>query len=128
VTNNPNPQTGSMSVPTSSDDGTRRTLLANERTYLAWLRSGFAAFAVGLGAGKVIPALTKADRWPYTVLGGGFALIGIGLVIYGLARKRAVESGILRGVDARTDQRVVAGLSVAVVFLGVVLLVIITVD
>ena len=98
---------------------------------LIWLGCVLASrppFAVGLGPGKVIPTLTKADRWPYTLLGGGFALIGIGLVIYGLARKRAVESGILRGVDARTDQRVVAGLSVAVVFLGVVLLVIITVD
>ncbi|MET0972771.1 MAG: DUF202 domain-containing protein, partial [Thermoleophilaceae bacterium] len=30
------------------DDVTRRTRLANERTYLAWLRTGLTAFAVSL--------------------------------------------------------------------------------
>jgi putative membrane protein len=39
-------------------DATRRTRLANERTYLAWWRTGLTAFAVSLGAGKLVPALT----------------------------------------------------------------------
>ncbi len=39
-------------------DATRRTHLANERTYLAWWRTGLAALAVSLGAGKLVPPLT----------------------------------------------------------------------
>src|SRR5438132_36598 len=50
-------------------EGLRRTWLASERTYLAWLRTGFAAFAVSLGVGKVVPALTGGAQWPYAVLG-----------------------------------------------------------
>ena len=41
-------------------DASRRTLLAVERTYLAWWRTGLTSFAVGLGAGKVVPALAAA--------------------------------------------------------------------
>ncbi len=37
------------------EDATRRTRLANERTYLAWWRSGLTALAVGLAAGKLVP-------------------------------------------------------------------------
>src|SRR5215207_9302116 len=56
-------------------DATRRTRLANERTYLAWWRTGLTAFAVSLGAGKLVPALTDETRWPYVVVGVGFALL-----------------------------------------------------
>ena len=57
-------------------DATRRTRLANERTYLAWWRTGLTAFAVSLGAGKLVPALTDESRWPYVAVGIGFALLG----------------------------------------------------
>jgi putative membrane protein len=43
-------------------DATRRTRLANERTYLAWWRTGLTAFAVSLGTGKLVPALTDEAR------------------------------------------------------------------
>ena len=64
-------------------DGLRRTWLASERTYLAWLRTGLASFAVSIGVGKVVPALTGGAQWPYAVLGVAFALLGVGLVGYG---------------------------------------------
>ena len=34
-------------------DAMRRTPLANERTYLAWWRTGLATFAVSFGAGRL---------------------------------------------------------------------------
>ena len=37
------------------EDATRRTRLANERTYLAWWRTGLTALAVGIGIGKLVP-------------------------------------------------------------------------
>ncbi|MGZ5314068.1 MAG: DUF202 domain-containing protein, partial [Solirubrobacterales bacterium] len=38
-------------------DATRRTRLANERTQLAWWRTGLTALAVAVGIGRVIPEL-----------------------------------------------------------------------
>jgi NhaP-type Na+/H+ or K+/H+ antiporter len=43
------------------------------------------AFAVSLGAGKLVPALTDETRWPYVVVGAGFALLGVAFVAYGAA-------------------------------------------
>ncbi|HEV8450476.1 MAG TPA: DUF202 domain-containing protein, partial [Gaiellales bacterium] len=51
-----------------AQDATRRTRLANERTYLAWWRTGLTSLAVSLAAGKVVPQLSNAQRtWPYQV-------------------------------------------------------------
>ena len=89
---------GTSDVPV---EGTRRTRLADERTYLARWPTGFAAFAVSLGAGKIVPSLTKGPRWPYTILGAGFALLGVALVGYGLMRQRQVEAAITEGTLRR---------------------------
>src|SRR4249920_3427477 len=42
---------------TEAVDATRRTHLANERTQLAWWRTGLTALAVALGVGRVVPEL-----------------------------------------------------------------------
>jgi putative membrane protein len=102
-------------------DATRRTRLANERTYLAWWRTGLSAFAVSLGAGKIVPALTKEPRWPYTAIGIGFALLGVVLVAYGLVRQRAVEAAISRGEYAPPDEHIVLVLAASGIVLGLAL-------
>jgi putative membrane protein len=72
-----------------SDPG-RRTLLAVERTYLAWWRTGLTAYAVALATARVVPELSRSKvQWPYTVLGIGFALLGTACVVYGERRRRA---------------------------------------
>lgn len=88
----------------------RRTQLANERTQLAWLRTGFTAFAVALGIGNVVPALTDARRWPFVAVGSGFALLGIGLIVFGQSRYGAPED------------RPLAAFTAAAAFLGLALL------
>jgi putative membrane protein len=109
-------------------DATRRTRLANERTYLAWWRTGLTAFAVSLGAGKLVPALTDETRWPYVVVGVGFALLGIAFTAYGFTRQRLVERAVARGEYVRPDERLLAGLTGVGVLLGFVLLVIVIVE
>jgi putative membrane protein len=65
----------------------QRTSLAAERTLLAWWRTALAALAVALGVGRVLPVLAPdATRWPYVVLGCGFALYGIALFLIGTRR------------------------------------------
>ena len=73
-------------------DATRRTRLANERTELAWWRTGLTALAVALGIGRVVPELNGSGvRWPYVVAGVGFALWGIAAIAYGSRRSAEVE-------------------------------------
>jgi len=108
-------------------DATRRTRLANERTYLAWWRTGLTAFAVSIGAGRVVPALTDERTWPYIVVGIGFGLLGVAFVAYGFKRMREVDAAIGRGEYAPPDSRVLGLLAVAGVVLGLALLAIVAV-
>jgi inner membrane protein YidH len=90
-------------------DATRRTSLATERTWLAWVRTGFTATAVSIGVGRLVPAVTGLARWPYTVIGVGYALLGVALVVYGLMRRREVEAAIRRGEYVSPDDRMLFG-------------------
>jgi len=82
----------------AAGDATRRTHLANERTSMAWWRTGLTSVAVGLAIGKVVPDLGKSEvHWPYAVIGFAYAIIGVVLMAYGTWRHRAVEAAVLRG-------------------------------
>jgi putative membrane protein len=108
-----------MSEPTDQVvDATRRTRLANERTALAWWRSGLTAFAVGVGYGKLVPGLTDVTRWPYEVAGISFALLGTAFIAYGAHRQRQVERALARGEFSHPDSRVMLGLTIAGVAIG----------
>lgn len=112
--------------PTGGDvdaagDATRRTRLANERTYLAWWRTGLTSFAVSLATGKVVPELTDGPSWPYTALGVIFALLGSFFIVYALSRQRAVERAVDEGVYVAPGERVLAALSIVGAVVGVLL-------
>jgi putative membrane protein len=102
-------------------DATRRTHLANERTYLAWWRTGLTALASGVAIGRLVPSVTHQTRWPYAVLGAGFALVGIVAIAYGLVRQRAVREAVKRGEFAYPSEDVLLALTAAGVALGVIL-------
>jgi len=78
-------------------DATRRTHLANERTYLAWWRTGLTSLAVAFGAGRLVPALSGGKRWPYEVIGVVFAAIGVAFMAYGYVRHKEVDEALARG-------------------------------
>jgi putative membrane protein len=105
-------------------DATRRTRLANERTYLAWWRTALTAFAVGVGSGKLVPALASGSTWPYTAIGIGFAAMGVLCSGYAFWRYREVEDAISRGEFARPGERLVAVLSGLSATLGALLVVV----
>jgi putative membrane protein len=94
-------------------DATRRTRLANERTYLAWWRTGLTGLAVSFGAGRLVPELSGGPRWPFEVVGVGFAVVGVAFMGYGYIRHRAVESALARGEYVSLSNRA------AIVFAGV---------
>lgn len=101
-------------------DATRRTYLANERTFLAWWRTGLTAVAVSLAIGKIAPDIADAEtRWPYVTIGMGFALLAIGVFVYGLMRERAVAEAVRRGEYAALSTPVLVVLTGAAVLLSV---------
>ena len=103
----------------NAEDPLRRTRLANERTYLAWWRSGLTAVAVGLGAGRVAPSLTSGSEWPYEVIGVGYTILGVAFVAYAYRRHQEVEEALKEGSYAPFQSRVALLFSVAGLLLGV---------
>ena len=69
--------------------------LANERTFLAWLRTGLALVAVGVAAERVLPA--EGLIWARQLI--GVSLILAGVLTAGLARRRwqTVDSAVRAG-------------------------------
>jgi putative membrane protein len=107
----------------------RRTSLANERTLLAWWRTGLTALAVALAVGKVVPDLGhRSTQWPYTLVGLGFVLYGISLIAYGSARSRAVDEAAARGDYSPTPHRAISALALIGVALGLLTALLLLID
>ena len=100
-------------------DAARRTRLANERTYLAWWRTGLTSIAVCIGLGRIVPGVTNVTKWPYELIGAGYGILGVGFMILAHVRVRAVEAAVDRDEFARFDARWAAGLLAAGTILGV---------
>jgi inner membrane protein YidH len=109
-------------------DATRRTHLANERTYLAWWRTGLTCLAVSLAAGKLVPSISHQTRWPYEVLGAGFALLGLAFIGYAYRRQREVREAISRAEFEHPNDRLLALLGVAGIVLGALLFVLVVIQ
>jgi putative membrane protein len=62
-----------------------RTVLANERTFAGWMRTGFAAVAIGLGFNALFNKM--APDWVPKSIATSFLLIAI--VIFATAERRA---------------------------------------
>jgi putative membrane protein len=74
---------------------------------------------------KIVPAITKSSRWSYTILGVGFAVVGLVVIAYGLIRRRAVETALAQGEYVNPDERCVTAIMLVGVILGLGTLVLI---
>jgi inner membrane protein YidH len=99
-------------------DATRRTRLANERTFLAWWRTGLTALAVSIGLGRIVPGVSDVTKWPYELVGAGFGILGLAFISLGHLRVRAVEQALRRSEYAAVDERLMLALLGAGVVLG----------
>src|SRR5262245_66351704 len=86
-----------MTDKSRPDDAERRTYLAQERTLLAWWRSGIAALAVAIGIGRIVPALLGVSATPFVALGVGFGVLGLCFAFLGARRDRAVTRDLASG-------------------------------
>jgi putative membrane protein len=106
-------------------DPTRRTWLASERTWLAWWRTGVGATAVSVAVGSVLPEVTGGAHWPWRVLGAGYAILAIWVLLAGASRQRHVDAALAAGRYDRLSPRLVTALTAAAVALAVLTLVLI---
>jgi putative membrane protein len=100
-------------------DASRRTRLANERTYLAWWRTGLTTFAVSLAAGKLVPELSSGASWPFEVIGVAFGAVGLLFITYAYVRQKRVEEALARGDYAPFETRVALAFAALGLLLGI---------
>lgn len=96
-----------------------RTHLANERTFLAWSRTGLTAIALGLGAAQLLDRHVVAGVALDKLLAASLVMLGAVLVVAGRYRYRQTAIGIRDGTY-RTHRR---GLEVVLVGTFVVTLI-----
>lgn len=75
---------------------TARDHLANERTYLAWVRTGFGTAALGLAVAEL---LGDPGDWKPVAAGVLFVILGISMLLYGTMRYfrivRSLDEGMM---------------------------------
>ena len=115
--------------PASPDPDSRaRTHLANERTFLAWFRTGVTLIALGLAAAQfltpdLVPGVPLVHLLSVGIVGGGIAMLFIGRRRYVVSRQH-IDAATFRPAETSIDFSVavftVVGL-VAIVFIVLVL-------
>jgi uncharacterized membrane protein YidH (DUF202 family) len=109
-----------MPEPTpASSDVTRRTWLAAERTWLAWWRSGVGVGAVALAVGRFLPAVTHGARWPFRLLGIGYGLLSVTVLVIGAARQQRASEALRRGSFDELSSPMTAWLTAGAVALSI---------
>jgi putative membrane protein len=95
-------------TPPQAVDATRRTRLANERTFLAWWRTALGVEGLALATGKLVPEVTEGPHWPYVLLGAALALLGVLLALTGWWRHQTVDRALQGGEEALTPAWLIA--------------------
>jgi putative membrane protein len=99
VPNRPAPELDDLDATNEPD---YRFTLANERTFLAWVRTGLGLFAAAVGCAHFFPAWVHPEA--PRVLAILLSLIAIATVIVGLRRWMAVDYAIRRGLPLPTHR------------------------
>lgn len=96
----------------SEVESAHRTSLAAERTWLAWWRTAVAVAAAGLGVGRLLPAVVSGTKWPYVVLGAGYSLVALGLMVAGGIRQSQARAALEKESFEELDHRLVMAFTV----------------
>jgi putative membrane protein len=81
-------------APGSGDSAPRRTWLAAERTYLAWVRTAFGALGMALAVGRLLPALADVSHVAFGLLGAAYGGFGLLMLVLAAYRSRGVRGAL----------------------------------
>lgn len=110
------------------EDVTRRTWLAAERTWLAWWRTALGAGAVSIAVGRGLPFVAKGARWPFELLGIGYGVLAIGVLVAGAVRQEHTVRALRRGSYSQLGSSLVVWMTLGALALAVATVVIIAVQ
>jgi putative membrane protein len=79
--------------PLPNVEAAARDHLANERTFLAWFRTGLGVGAIGLA----LPRLANRNSAEVWAAGAIVAVLGLGILAFGVVRHRQTEQGLREG-------------------------------
>jgi uncharacterized membrane protein YidH (DUF202 family) len=114
-----------VAEPSQPTDASRRTRLAAERTWLAWWRTALGGAAVSIAVGRFLPSLTHEPRWPFAVLGLGYGLLAVAVLLIGTVRERRISRALRHGGYVELSGAAVWWLTAAALVLAIGTLVII---
>lgn len=109
----------------------RRTVLAAERTWLAWFRTGIGTGAAAIAVGGLLPKLHEAEGASdtgYIVLGVAYGLLAVAIFALGLRRQREVAEALKSGDDLPSDLRDVTVLSTVAGLLAIATVILLIVN
>jgi putative membrane protein len=112
-------------LPPADPDSRARTHLANERTFLAWLRTGLSLVALGLGAAQfldhdLVPGIPVTTLFAVFLVVSGVVLTVVGGIHYAHGRDE-IDAGVFRPTTIAT--KLAAAVVVVAGLLAVVLVV-----
>lgn len=106
----------------------RRTVLAAERTWLAWFRTGIGVATAAIGVGGIIPRLVEGSVWLYVLLGAGFALLAVAVFVEGWYRQKQIYAALASDGDVPTGISAITALSIAGGVLALATLIVIIIE
>lgn len=74
--------------------------------------------AVAIAVGRLVPVVTHGTRWPFRVIGIGYALLAIAALIAGALRQRRTADALRRGSYEELSSLLVLWLTAAAVTLA----------
>jgi uncharacterized membrane protein YidH (DUF202 family) len=90
----------------------RRTQFAEERTLLAWWRTGIAAAAVALAVGGLLPRLGDLPKTRFLALAAGYGVLSLFFVIGGTIRGHLSRQALAHQSFSAVSEWVIVGLTV----------------
>ena len=112
--------------PAPGDPGAAgRAGMAAERTWLAWWRTALGATAGALGVGGSRRTRSTSPAAPYVILGCGYALLALALLMVGALRQRDLARAVQRGEQAPLPFVLVAAFTIGGAALAVMTVVLV---
>ena len=127
----PAPAAATSAPPLESpltDSAPRRTWLAAERTYLAWLRTGLGALGIALAVGRLLPALIDSSHVEFGLLGIGYGALGVFLLVIAAYRSQRVRTALEADRPLPTDAWTMWVLTVASLVLALLTIALVAVE